>query len=400
MRVAYFRATVLEHACGIENYFIEAASGLKKRYADIDISMVTLDDSWYRRFVLIVSVYYLGLSKGRKRKPAYRETSEEIEKSLYPVPYIKCGSFARLRKELQTYDLVYTSNELLDLLVMRLLGTRNMPPVIVGVHTPPRYPYAPSLQARLHNKVFSSFFYRRLLDVSKALHAVNWDDYRRFADRNSYLIFYPFYVDCESPVVGNKSEEMRLLFAGRLMEQKGPDVLVSIIGELSKLDSFRSFRFKIAGDGEAHLREILEDCAAKHDNVEYLGHVPSEEMGEIYEWTDIVLIPSRYETFSRVALEAAAAGKVAIASDIPGLRDEIVDQETGFLVSPDPPAFAQKIYDLHIYRGQEKEGFAGLGRKAKAFAGEKFNPQRVFTELYTMFESEHKSPRGSRPAVS
>ena len=75
-------------------------------------------------------------------------------------------------------------------------------------------------------------------------------------------------------------------------------------------------------------RESLED------RVELVGGVDDQQQGELLRRALFVCMPSRYEGWGMVAVEAAAAGKAVVGTDISGLRDAIRDGETGVLVPP------------------------------------------------------------------
>ena len=390
MRIAFFRATVLEHGCGIERSFIEAAAGLDGRCEDIDAAVVTLDERWYRWFVWLVSVYYLGLRRGSKREPACRLTPGAVLRMLGRVPYVRCRSLAALRRQLQTYDLIYTSNEILDLLVLRLIG--GMPPVVAGVHAPPHYQYAPSRGVRMHNRIFASIPYRRLLARCRALHVLNNDDRALYGSPLARLVPCPFQVGPTTARALQPGPEFHLLYAGRLMEQKGADLLPSLVAELGRLDLPEAVHMRVAGDGDPGLRREIERCAAEHPNVTYLGEVSHVEMTALYEWSDVVLVPSRYETVSRVVLEAAAHGKTAIASDIAGLRDEVRQGETGFLVPLDVRAMARRVAELQVLKQYDSNCLQDFGEKARHYVAEKYDADRSFAALHDLIRQNAAAP--------
>ncbi|MGZ4337109.1 MAG: glycosyltransferase [Gaiellaceae bacterium] len=119
------------------------------------------------------------------------------------------------------------------------------------------------------------------------------------------------------------------LFAtlGRLTEQKGIDVL------LEAATFVREARFVIAGDGPD--RQRLEAAAARlglGDRVRFLGQ--RGDVAEILAASDAFVLPSRWEGTSLAILEAMAAGKAVIASDVGGTRELIVNGESGILVQP------------------------------------------------------------------
>lgn len=127
----------------------------------------------------------------------------------------------------------------------------------------------------------------------------------------------------------------RLLYVGRLEWAKGADVLIRALGRLPRTFPWR---LTIAGDGPefstlANLvwRIGLTDC------VEFLGHI--EKVGRLYRDADVVIVPSRGEGGSLVALEAMACGVPVIGSSVGGLRDLMRRYGLSrFLVLPDDPA--------------------------------------------------------------
>ncbi|MCL4540789.1 MAG: glycosyltransferase [Chloroflexi bacterium] len=81
--------------------------------------------------------------------------------------------------------------------------------------------------------------------------------------------------------------------------------------------------------------------------VRLLGAIPQEELPLYYGASDCTVVPSHYESFGLVAIEAMASGIPVVASNVGGLSLTIKDGETGFLVPPrDASAFANRIYEL------------------------------------------------------
>ena len=69
--------------------------------------------------------------------------------------------------------------------------------------------------------------------------------------------------------------------------------------------------------------------------MEIIGSVEEERQGELLRRALMVCVPSRYEGWCMVAVEAAAAGKAVLGTDIDGLRDAVRHDETGVLVPPE-----------------------------------------------------------------
>jgi glycosyltransferase involved in cell wall biosynthesis len=167
---------------------------------------------------------------------------------------------------------------------------------------------------------------------------------------------------------------VRVVAVGRLVRQKGHDVLLkalSLLGDDLPLD------LVIAGDGK--LRGRLERDARRRgltDRCRFTGEV--EDPAEVYAAADLVVIPSRYEGFGFVAAEAALAGLPVVASDVSSLRELVRDGETGRLVPPeDAAALAAALKEL----AEDRARASAMGRAARTLARERFDPDRLLSEL-------------------
>ncbi len=149
-----------------------------------------------------------------------------------------------------------------------------------------------------------------------------------------------------------------LLFVGDLSREKGIDVLLAAYAELANAPPL-----VLIG------RRLPDTPAMLPCNVIALDSWPHEAVMEAWPRSCIALVPSTWaEPFGIVAIEAMACGRPVIASDIGGLRDIVVDGETGFRVPPgDPPALRQAIECLLADPElQERMGQAGK-RKVTEF---------------------------------
>ena len=124
-------------------------------------------------------------------------------------------------------------------------------------------------------------------------------------------------------LLGHEPEETDyILYLGRIdIHHKGLDVLLHAYGEFC--NAFSGIRLVIAGDGRDREKfaGIIAGCPERiRRNIEIRGWVYGEEKAALLTRALMVVMPSRYETQGIVALEAMAAGKAIIASDIPELR--------------------------------------------------------------------------------
>jgi glycogen synthase len=134
-----------------------------------------------------------------------------------------------------------------------------------------------------------------------------------------------------------------LLFVGRLAYEKGVQDLIAGLREIR--EAHPGTRLVLAGSGE--MSEPLRAQARKlrvRRAVHFAGRLPDEELAAALAAADAVVLPSRYEPFGIVALEAAAAGAPLVASTAGGLAEVVVDGETGLSFAPgDVPGLVRAV---------------------------------------------------------
>ena len=142
-----------------------------------------------------------------------------------------------------------------------------------------------------------------------------------------------------------------LLFVGRIQPLKGPDVAVRALGELDRArrppaDRGRGQRRRGRQRGGAG-RTSSSTSSGSIDRVRFVPPQPHHLLSTYYRAADVVIVPSRSESFGLVALEAAACGIPVVASAVGGLQSLVDDGDTGFLVrGRDPAVFAAAIAQI------------------------------------------------------
>jgi len=116
-----------------------------------------------------------------------------------------------------------------------------------------------------------------------------------------------------SPVVPASPELTRVLFVGRLAEEKNIPALLNAAAALPQL------HFTIAGDGP--LRPLLEDASRRLPNLDFRGWQPRDTLVDIIDEHDLLLLPSHIESFGTVALEAMSRGRLVLVSRTCGITD-------------------------------------------------------------------------------
>ncbi len=187
--------------------------------------------------------------------------------------------------------------------------------------------------------------------------------------------FYPIDKETAKRRVGVPYGTQTILFAGRIEPLKGIDTLLramSILQERHPQAVENSCVAIIGGDpwaddldGEMARLKSLRSELGIHDLVTFLGAKDQDVLPYYYAAAEMVVMPSHYESFGMVALEAMAMGTPVIASEVGGLAHLIRHGENGFHVpSRDPEALAASILRLledHALRAQ-------LGEQARADA--------------------------------
>jgi len=127
-----------------------------------------------------------------------------------------------------------------------------------------------------------------------------------------------------------------LLFVGRVQPLKGLDLAVETLGALA---SRRAQLLVVGGpsgrQGRAELarvRRLVAD-AGLGDRVRFVAPQPHHRLATYYRAADVVLVPSRSESFGLVALEAAACGAPVVAAEVGGLKALVRHGRTGYLVA-------------------------------------------------------------------
>lgn len=158
-----------------------------------------------------------------------------------------------------------------------------------------------------------------------------------------------------------------LCSVGRLAAQKNQAVFIPVLARLR--DQGLDPVLVLAGDGELRpALEIARDAAGLTDRMIFLGQ--RDDVAAIIAASDIFVLPSFYEGTSLALLEAMAAGKPIVASDVPGNRDILRSGETALLCPPDAPdALAEAVARLVAEPGLA----VALGEAARAEAREKYD---------------------------
>jgi D-inositol-3-phosphate glycosyltransferase len=205
--------------------------------------------------------------------------------------------------------------------------------------------------------------------------------------------FYPIPPDEAKAAVEIPTCRHMLLFVGRIEPLKGLETLIraiSLLKENGALDQFPFCLTIIGGDPDAAPETISEEMARLQtlskeldlgELVLFLGKQDQDHLAYYYSAADIVIMPSHYESFGMVALEAMACGTPVVASQVGGLGFLVQDGITGFVV-PDgePGALSERLYRL-ICQPELREQ---MGAQAHEFA-QSYAWQNITSQMISLY---------------
>ena len=173
--------------------------------------------------------------------------------------------------------------------------------------------------------------------------------------------FYPIPEDEAKEVIGMPPCDQVLLYVGRIESLKGIDTLIEAIAYMRRNGGFKELSFCLAviggepdlmtGNGSPEMARLKELCHAHglDDLITFLGKQDQDSLPYYYSAAAAVVVPSHYESFGMVALEAMACGTPVVASQVGGLAYLVQDGVTGYTVpSSDVEALADRLAELII----------------------------------------------------
>jgi glycosyltransferase involved in cell wall biosynthesis len=206
--------------------------------------------------------------------------------------------------------------------------------------------------------------------------------------------------------LGIATESKVVFYVGRFDQRKGIETLVRAVGQ-SHLRDQADLKLIIGGgsrpgQSDGIERDRIESIVAQlgmSDFTVFPGRLDDEILPVYYTAADVCVVPSHYEPFGLVAIEAMACGTPVVASDVGGLQYTVVPEETGLLAPPqDEVAFAaaiDRILSDPDYRNK-------LGQAARKRVETKFSWAGVaqqLSDLYTKLIEESATVSAAQTTV-
>lgn len=211
--------------------------------------------------------------------------------------------------------------------------------------------------------------------------------------RRERITVIPNGIDLErhTPEPGAKSTSPTLLYVGRLKRYKRVDLVIEAVARLAKLGVEAELVVAGKGDRAGSLRRLAERLGVA-ERVRFAGFVSEGEKIELLRRAWVHVLTSPKEGWGITILEAAACGTPSVASDSPGLREAVVDGETGLLV-PHGDVDALTSTLARFIRNPDLR--ADMGKQARAFA-ERFSWEASADAFEALLRREAAGPAGGR----
>jgi len=177
-----------------------------------------------------------------------------------------------------------------------------------------------------------------------------------------------------------------VLFVGKLIPRKGLTFLAEAAKHVVKERS--GTVFVVVGNGPLrnHVISHLEKTNLL-SNFVFLGDVNEDALAALYNCADVFAFPSLQEGLGIVLLEAQATAKPVVAFDVGGVREAVLNKETGLLIRPDSRELADVILRLLSDQSLREQ----MGRRGRAFVSQNFSwdvcAQRMLKVYYEALSS-------------
>jgi glycosyltransferase involved in cell wall biosynthesis len=396
MKIAIFSDNFYPELSGIA----DSITTTGKELAKLGHKIVYFAPRYSKKNYLTIGMPYEEINLGEnikiQRIPSFPyPTGTKQSRLVIPL----CLSLAAVKKF--DPDIIHT-NDIVGVGLEALFSAKIVKKPLVGTdHTPmvEFLKYSPIKGDFVHKTVsrFDAWYYNQCNFVSSPCNAI-FDELRKygFSKPKHKALSNPIYIDKYKAIKNKwplkkkiKAFDYSLLYMGRVAPEKKIDVTIRAVAKLA--NKIPKMGFVVGGTGSQveGLRDLAKSLGIE-SKVKFLGYIKStDDVVDLYNASDLFVIPSVAETQSIVMMQAMACKLPVIAARAWGLA-EYVNDKNGILVEPDDvDGLAEKI--LYLF---ENQGVAlKLGEGGRGFV-EKFSPiniarewERIYIDTIQSFES-------------
>lgn len=321
-----------------------------------------------------------------------------IENLLFTINSVLLG--IRLVKE-ESIDLIHANNYS-PVIAGWVLSKITRRPFLVTIHDITT-PHGLEFQKRWFQqfghfttqKALLAYFLEFLsIVLPKNIHTVSSaskQDILKIKKKNIYII--PNVTSAETCLAGDVSYDKNVLYIGRLVFYKNLEVILKAI----RIVSDAEIHLIVVGDGP--MREKWQNLAHSigvADRVRFEGYVSDERKKELLRKTSALVLPSVWEGFGIVLLEAWGFRKPVIVSDLPPLNQIVEHGEDGVVANPFKPEEWAKYISILIsdQKLAQRLGENGYAKLRKYYNSEDWTTR--FETLYRQLIHEHSSSHSRR----
>ena len=274
---------------------------------------------------------------------------------------------------------------------------RNLP-LIITPHFHPSWSMWGGARRKKLRRIYDGIFAKSVLNAADVIIGVSRYEMELmkkigFSEKNIKIIPNGIDFSCYEPIPDKDIFRERygisgrmVLYAGRLASNKGLLHLIRAAPEV--ISRFRDTKLVLVGEDEGQ-KELLERETERldiKDKLVFTGHIRDENLfRSAYSACDVFVLPSEYEAFGIVLLEAMACEKPCVATRVGGVPEVVEEGKTGLLVEyGNPKQLAGAIIELLQDEGRRKNmGKAGRNRVKENFTWPKIVDQleEVYKEM-------------------
>ncbi|MDP1574644.1 MAG: glycosyltransferase family 4 protein [Coxiellaceae bacterium] len=248
-----------------------------------------------------------------------------------------------------------------------------------------QYPIVITLHGLLEQKSYQSTACFKLWAMAKNINTVSKAlieelNQKNITHKNTIRVIYNgiFLAPSVNVLIENT---FNILAIGRLSQEKGFEFLFYAVKALLK--KYPKIKLTLLGDGDQmNPLLLLKNTLQLNEAITMTGFLQNNQIAHYIDAAALIVMPSSYESFGLVAVEAANRFKPVIASNVGGLKEVIAHEETGILVKPsDANALANAIdYLLSDREKMQRMGIAAKKRAQDLFSLEKMT--QAYLALY------------------